>query len=154
MFFKNVYHTHTLGDICTYIDAKLIGKTQKPVTMISEFLEATSTGNLNKINFHVPLSGTVTTVLVRTTSLTVKHSEFCSRRVLVYKHRNKHNSPPLTPLHMALTNVSLQWRPKSIHCAGGASTSVCLVSTQHLYFKGSRPQFAQSENSPTQLRNI
>jgi hypothetical protein len=37
MFFKNVYHTHTLGDICTYIDAKLIGKTQKPVTMISEF---------------------------------------------------------------------------------------------------------------------
>lgn len=87
MFFKNVYHLHTLGDIRTYMDAEFIGKTQKTLTTISEFLEATPVGNLNKINFHVPLSGTMTTV--RTISLTLKHAEFCSRIVIVYKHRNK-----------------------------------------------------------------
>jgi len=87
MFFKNVYHLHSLGDICTNTDAEFTGKTQKTLTTISEFLEATSIGNLNKINFHVPLSGTTTTV--RTINLTLKHSEFCSRIVLVYKHRNK-----------------------------------------------------------------
>jgi hypothetical protein len=87
MFFKNVYHLHTLGDTCTYIDPEFIGKTQKPLTTICEFLEATPVGNLNKINFHAPLSGTMTTV--RTISLTPKHTEFCSRIVIVYKHRNK-----------------------------------------------------------------
>jgi hypothetical protein len=34
MFFKNVYHLHTLGDICNYIDAEFIRKTQKTLTMI------------------------------------------------------------------------------------------------------------------------
>ena len=30
MHFRNVYHLHTLGDICTYIDAEFIERLRKP----------------------------------------------------------------------------------------------------------------------------